>query len=471
MFEGTRLVRAGLLVGLALVTVGVSAQGAVAAAQLREDFRIFRAALEEAHPGLYRYTSRAEMDALFTGVESRLTTPRTQHEMYLELQPIIGAIRDGHTKFHPDTVWGGMSYFNRDRQIPLVLHIADGRGWVLRSTDPGLPAGAEVLAIDDRSIQEILSILLARSTFVDGNGPGARAADVGAWFPGYYGNYIGASDVYRVRLRPRDTADERTVEVRAVPAVSAETLSNPGSELPPVSLAFPKDGTALLTVRVFLDEGGATFPRRLREAFASITSMGVNTLIIDLRGNEGGTDSYGALLYSYLATAPFRYYDHLAVTRRAPFTQQAHMDLPWFFPFYRIFIARAGDEYRWTHKPELRVLQPRRDGYRGRVIMLVDGRSFSVTSEVAAVARSQDRAIFVGEETGGAYGGNTSGFFAITRLPNTHLIVGIPLWGYYTAVTNRQPLDRGVLPDHVVTPTIHDLLEGQDPVLEKALSL
>ncbi len=33
--------------------------------QLREDFQIARQSLEEAHPGLYRYTKKADLDRIF----------------------------------------------------------------------------------------------------------------------------------------------------------------------------------------------------------------------------------------------------------------------------------------------------------------------------------------------------------------------------------------------------------------------
>jgi len=66
--------------------------------------------------------------------------------------------------------------------------------------------------------------------------------------------------------------------------------------------------------------------------------------------------------------------------------------------------------------------------------VLVNGFSFSVTSEFAAVAKATGRAKLMGQETGGTYSGNNSGTFVLVTLPNSRLVLGIPMLGYYMAV-------------------------------------
>jgi hypothetical protein len=42
---------------------------------------------------------------------------------------------------------------------------------------------------------------------------------------------------------------------------------------------------------------------------------------------------------------------------------------------------------------------------------------------------------------------------------------------YTCAVSGYEPTDRGLIPEHEVTPTIEDLLAGRDPALDFALEL
>ena len=94
----------------------------------------------------------------------------------------------------------------------------------------------------------------------------------------------------------------------------------------------------------------------------------------------------------------------------------------------------------------------------------MDGLSYSVTSEFLAVARSENRGLFIGEESGGAYQGNSSGTFVIYKLPFTGLDLGIPLAGYYTSAKPDAVPGRGILPDVVTQHSREDLLLVTDPV-------
>lgn len=87
------------------------------------------------------------------------------------------------------------------------------------------------------------------------------------------------------------------------------------------------------------------------------------------------------------------------------------------------------------------------------------------------MAHSERRVTFVGEEAGGAYLGNTSGFEAEVVLPNSGLVLYLPLVGYYLAATEDVDPRHGVVPDYPVAPTIEDLIAGRDPVWEKGFAL
>src|SRR5260370_14793738 len=64
---------------------------------LREDFRIFRAALEEGHSGIYRYTPKKEIDGAFERGAAQFVRPMTCIEFPRVLAPIVASIKCGHT--------------------------------------------------------------------------------------------------------------------------------------------------------------------------------------------------------------------------------------------------------------------------------------------------------------------------------------------------------------------------------------
>src|SRR5205085_10605668 len=83
-----------------------------------------------------------------------------------------------------------------------------------------------------------------------------------------------------------------------------------------LSLRFLKDPeVAQIRIGGF---GGNNYPQWMEDTFKTLREKGTKTLILDLRGNGGGADMYGALLVSYLTDKPFRYFDHINVKTISP---------------------------------------------------------------------------------------------------------------------------------------------------------
>ena len=106
------------------------------------------------------------------------------------------------------------------------------------------------------------------------------------------------------------------------------------------------------------------------------------------------------------------------------------------------------------------MLAPKPNLYLGKVIFLIDGLCFSTTADFCAIAKSNKRGIFVGEETGGAYAGNTSGTIDKVILTHSQFTIFIPRNAYYNAVIPGMLHGRGIIPEYIVIPTIQDRLNS-----------
>ncbi|HEY0987746.1 MAG TPA: S41 family peptidase [Kofleriaceae bacterium] len=197
-------------------------------------------------------------------------------------------------------------------------------------------------------------------------------------------------------------------------------------------------------------------------------------LVIDLRGNGGGDDMYGALLVSYLTDKPFRYFDHIRIKTIDP-SFKAYTDL-------------SADDQRGLREgttpdpaggflateklhPGITEQPPGKYPFLGQTIVLINGRTFSTAADFCAVAHHLKRATFVGEETGGAYHGNNSGDMPRLTLPSSKMQVLVPLFEYWNAVPGHDGKRRGTRPDLQVETTAANLLRGVDEQRDAALKL
>jgi C-terminal processing protease CtpA/Prc len=229
---------------------------------------------------------------------------------------------------------------------------------------------------------------------------------------------------------------------------------------------------AVLTIYGFGDRPGpaGTKPLNqfLHDAFDEIHTRNSGSLILDLRNNDGGEDALGKQLLSFLLDQPFQYYDDLIFNSRE-------------FSFFRYVDGakpilenevekRADGKYHYIVHPNWGIQKPAQPHFAGQVLVLMNGGSFSTTCEFLSNLHYRKRATFVGEAAAGGYYGNTSGDVVAVVLPNSKVVVRVPLMTYYLTVKGANP-SRSILSDYEVKPSMGELLSGQDVVMAKAVGL
>ena len=449
--------------------------------QLREDFALLRSALEEAHAGLYRYSDRASIDHMFDDAAARIQEPMTELEFTRLVAPVIAGVNDGHTGLNPS---GQLAPYLDDLPylLPFKLWFSNGRAYVHRNygDDPDLVVGGEITHVNGMTVAEILTQLLPMIPS-DGRVETSKYRRLASTstFGRMYSLAFGLTTSFALTYLPPDGDSPHTMTVDGLtaPEVTQRFESRypetADQNAPPIALTYRED-VPILTVRTF---GSGSYRRAeidystfLREAFEEFERRGVEHLIIDVRGNGGGTDAYGKLLAAYFMDEEFLYYGALEIN--APtFTYLEHTQRPqWRMPPDRV---RKNDRgvYDVLGHPNLGPQQPLAPGFRGETIILIDGGSFSATGEFTSVVHHHGKATFVGEESGAGYYGNTSGGGATLTLPHTGLRIRIPFIRYTCAVSGYEPRDRGLIPDHPVAPTIDDVLAERDVDMEYAIEL
>ena len=458
----------GIILGAACLLAGFAAkaQRVFTPQELQADFTVIRQALEEAHPGLYRYCTREQMREHFGKVDQSLNKGMTELAFFRRVNPLLAAVRDGHTKFHRNGKPDDYYAFFEDGYFPLQLHFSNGKAYVLRSlSTQGLPPGTEVKSINGRKMGDITAHLF-NNILADGDVKSARYEALNQFFPGYYAAFIGPAKEFKIRYKEVAGKNGTTT----LPAVKADAARANQKDEPRYRLSFPKPNTALLRIAGFSNATeGPAYADFLAAVFRELKEQRIPHLIIDLRNNEGGRDAFGIALYAYLAKAPFRYYNRLTVAGIGPYSFAQHASFPREMEYLKQFVQKVGDEYLFTRKEGLEERAPHPDAFTGNVYILQNGRSYSVSAEFAAIAKDNRRAIFAGDESGGAFQGNTSGAFALVRLPNTGLELAVPLLGYYMQLQQPHPASKGIPADWPVSTGVMDIIRGRDAVLEETL--
>jgi len=206
---------------------------------------------------------------------------------------------------------------------------------------------------------------------------------------------------------------------------------------------------ALLTIRdfhneVLKDEYKQDFTKTIRDCFNKIIDSKTKNLVLDLRNNQGGDIGNGVALLSYLLDKPFAVLEGYACMSR------------------KVGLKKCGG-------PALGMHQPKENRFRGNLYVLINGGSFSNSGIVSSCLKTNKRAIFIGEETGGnpfVINGDSKDI----TLPHTGIHVDIPTKQYIIRDKDSNN-GRGIIPDHIINHDITDVLRDIDADLEYTIAL
>lgn len=397
---------------------------------LQEDFSVLIKSLQNEHGDLFRYKNQVRLRALSDSLFQLLNKPMEPFEFSTLIGYMVAAIQDGHTGSKlPQELMN--HYAKTVEMFPLQLWFIDDKAYTV-CTNAEIPIETEILSIDGKSINEIKKRLFE---YLPSDG---TIESKKYWilnhvaFPFLFNWVYGEKSDYLVEYQTTE-GQIRNMSLKADCLAKTKCFKPDLRNDKNLQLQFTSNDIAVLTISSFnskeLMRTNENYAQFLATSFQEIDERKVKKVILDLRNNAGGDDVYGALLYSYLTSESFHF-----------------------------------------HSAE-QLEQPSQGSFKGEVYFLMNGLSFSTTSNMLAIAKSNERGIFIGEETGGGYYGCTSGETFRIVLPNSHIRIAIPKDASYNPVKPFEERGSGVTPDYRVIPSVSELLTGKDVQLNFALEM
>lgn len=458
---------------------------------LQRDYAVFQTILETHHPGLYWYTGKDSMDYYFAWGKSLLSDSLTEPAFRRVLSFVTAKINCGHTSVRSSKAWNKYSDTVRlGKLFPLSMKIWQDTMVVtanLNRRDSVLKRGTLITGINGIPAQKIVDSLVEYIS-TDGYNKTHKYQTLSnrGYFGSLYALVYGPSEKYTF-----DYKDETGVaKIITVPVfdVDADTIGRMAirqpARIPQPSKKERKrqqksiirllridsvNHSAMMTLSTFAK--GYGLKRFFRNSFNALSDNKIEHLIVDVRGNGGGSVNNSTQITRYLAKAPFKISDSLfAIKKKSPYDRyiQNHF---WNNLFITLFTKKRKDGNYHFGYFERHYFKPKKNNhYDGQTYIVTGGNSFSATTLFAAALVKQDNVTVVGEETGGGAYGNSAWLIPDVTLPETGVRFRLPL--FRLVIDKTTPKNgRGVQPEVNSFPDIETIRRNGDYKIEKVMEL
>ncbi|KQT17534.1 peptidase S41 [Chryseobacterium sp. Leaf404] len=469
----------------------------IAPEKLRQDVDYTYRKLKELHPNLFWYIAEKDLTKKFDSLKMSITDSLSPVDFYFKLQPVVADIKEGHLAVRIP----GKRYSNKEIRgmknkkglfTRLDYYVENQKLYVKNNKDSieNILPGTEILSINGVPVENYMKKYRKLMTS-DGFNTTFYPYYLKDGFFNYYSAEIGFLDSAKVETKyddviktvnlTRESKSEADKEKdKAQKKGNTEKRTNDyvaATDSYNRSFTYLDGDSTIAYIKV--KSFSKSYSNRFyEETFQKIKDKKATHLVIDVRENYGGSLSEITNLYSYLAKEPFTLVNKPEMTSKySPlktnyfkksnplvFVIKAIMS-PVIFTRQLLVGIKGADGKAYYRMKQSKETKPRETAFHGKVYVLINGGSFSASSIITSKLKNDQRAVLVGEETGGANDGTVAGFYSYQSLPNSKLQLPIGVLFIQPNITFTGT-KKGVTPNVEILNTLESTLNKQDLQLE-----
>ena len=412
-------------------------------ADLQADFKQLYTDLEKSHVDLFANVSEQSYDNKFNEIMAQLDQPLSRLKAQTLFQEFLayGLIAHANIEF-PATAYES---YRKDggKAFPMYVEITDGRWFVSEDySSHRLAKSTEITHIDDIPVQDWLKLL---HKYISADTPALASSLLEFQLPQYLW-LIGAvndniSDEVSVRINRN--GDSKNLRVKFIDQQTLQERINSISEHSENESSELREYKALTDTVGYLKPGpfynaenpsdlwnNTNFSRFIDEAMEYFIVNKHEAIVIDVRNNPGGTNTFSDHLIAWFADKPFKFASQFLIrssehaqasnaARLAATTKQGNSISHQLAKFYE------QNAFDTVANFSLADSKPRTDKqYGGKIYVLIDRSSYSNAVSLAAIVQDYKLGSVIGEAT--ADFATTYASMESFKLKHTGIKVGFP---------------------------------------------
>lgn len=434
-----------------------------------KEFDILYNLLNTFHPGEFMHCEKRSFNRCYDSLSNSIQTDLSITEFYCKASFLISKIKDGHTWVDNFKVKRELD----DRLVfPFSIYQANDIFYISK---PGTKEynnliGSIILKINDKPIEEITSKI---KSYLSIEGTNETAVNTTfQQFPFYY-FLIDTSTAFKIEY----TDSIGNSKVAVLKGIEYKNfIKTTRKVVEPITQEFKENNITILTVNTFYIDDyeykKINYKKYIDNFFKDLKKKNITNLIIDVRGNSGGSAEVSNYLFSYLTDKQYYYFEYVGKKYKKAgdlkyysTTSQYIKDVDILATQYRnnlyCEVETNKKDYWWFEKQK-----GKKKYFKGDVITLIDGGCFSTTGHFIALLKYNKIGKLFGECCQSSYYSNDGGH--MFELPYSKFQVRIPTAQFKMRMPNFEYSSKGICPDVELIKTSQDIKTSFDRLLEMA---
>ncbi len=426
-----------LFIAISLPVAG--AQQTHSVATLKSDFAQLYQQLQEAHRDLFANTSKPEYDAHYRRFLNDITRPMSDSQARIYFQRFVALGNNAHARIDLP-VSDFMSFREAGgKTLPLYPSLRGNRAFVesYYGNEEKIKPGQEIIAINDKPVAQWVKQF---SQYLSVENQAISNTLLEMYFPYLMWLEVGAPDTFTFTLKTKTGPQTLSIHARDheqqqanVSQRAAETdAPSPLREYRMLdgNIGYLRPGPFYNAEEADDNVWDATaFKQLIDDAFTHFQQQQATAVLIDLRDNPGGTNSFSDYMVAWFADQPFRFASDFSVkvSQQAIRSNEKRLEQSTDTGDTSHILQRFYDksDIGDIFSMALPHAEPRQDKrFEKPVFVLINRYSYSNAVSVAAIIQDYGFGKLIGEKTADL--ATTYGAMEHFTLPETGIQVGFP---------------------------------------------
>jgi hypothetical protein len=440
--------------------------------QIEKEINITHDWLKKYHMGLYYYESENDFLNRKLNIINKIKDSVETREAYALLAELVSGLKDLHTGVYLPK----KTLKENKLLVPLVLRKYNGKHYIHfnESTDSTINRGIEILSINNKKISDYESEF--KSLYgADNDNAFSKNYYSTRSFSRFYNFLNKKADSLLITLKSKNDS----VFYKKIAFEKPETINKMLGKryknnirknfdykiLDSLNKIAKLDITSFSLKKNKFDLMQIGYKSKLNNRFKKIENSNIEHLILDLRGNGGGSIINIRRLVKKLSQEPFKMLDSsLAKKATIKKLMPPFMVIP-YVPFRLGYKELDSTTLVKTYHNSKLIKPSKNHNYKGKLYVLMDGGSYSATVFTIGLLKDLNRATFIGTPPGGANWGSFAGRWLVKTTPYSKTRIRIPSFKFVHAQPNKVNSTFLVEPDYFVEINFTDFLNNKDTII------